>query len=102
MSAQTLTSISAARLEQSTSLISADVSARSVDDSFDTPRSDDPESTMTEEGPQDLSAEEEDSAHMTDSSAESELALLGRPLTPARTEADDSGYKSLARRLPSL
>ena len=34
---------------------------------------------------------------MTDSSAESELALLGRPLTPARTEADDSGYKSLAQ-----
>ena len=40
MSPQTLTSISEARLEQSTSLLSADVSERSVDDSFDTPRSD--------------------------------------------------------------
>ena len=40
MSPQTLTSISEARLEQSTSLLSADVSERSADDSFDTPRSD--------------------------------------------------------------
>ena len=68
MTPQTLTSISEARLEQSTSLLSADVSARSADDSFDTPRSDVTEAT--DSGPSSGSPEdgEEPSAHMTDSS----------------------------------
>ena len=68
MSPQTLTSISEARLEQSTSLLSADVSARSADASFSTPRSDVTE--MSEEEPTMGSRveNEEPSAHMTDSS----------------------------------
>ena len=68
MSPQTLTSISEARLEQSTSLLSADVSARSADASFSTPRSDVTE--MSEEEPPMGSRveNEEPSAHMTDSS----------------------------------
>ena len=68
MSPQTLTSISEARLEQSTSLLSTDVSERSVDDSFDTPRSDVTGAPEDEPSAGTLDEPEEPSAHMTDSS----------------------------------
>ena len=70
MTPQTLTSISEARLEQSTSLLSADVTSRSVDDSFDTPHTCSDVTEASESGP---------APHLSD---------------PAAKAAEDSGNTS--------